>query len=693
MALSGLSERFEQRYKELYSRYPLPEPGETNPLVTFQPNSPNRSETLHDSQAVFPGTMRREGTRLAKYLKSSKGLIFLTRQAELQTGNVFAETRLFNPIFLTSGIVPFRHFKRPVNSANGIQLSGNDVSPGSDARIGSAGRLQKETKERVIADRVGAKGQVGLLNLLFPNNKIVRTVSAVRNAVRGVNNIVGINDRPEIDFNGEMFSVATWRGFRSQGAIANPLTVASSQLRRGDPNAAFRTVVTGAKDILRGRTGLDVSSILKPNRSDSSNTGLAGYRYFLTGQTDADRYLYGSVQFESRSTGIAGQSQIIPTAQLGFLNQQPRPQHRTRSSIESAATAELKSATAKIKKSEQTIRNRNRRELQATNNFLKKVRTVGTFLFGADASPTKFIPISPEVLGPLSNDQDDLGRGRMIYPDLSIQSRYEAQLKSMGSSHPTETQTVEWKKTLTELEGTKFLGNTAGLRLGASRSTQGLGNRYIDDMNRVGPLFDNKGGTSVTAENVKSIREGTGNLIDFMFYDVVNKKILPFRAFLSDMNESVTPSFAEQPYIGRIERNIVFTGVTRDVSFRFRIQAFSRDELTNVWAKINYLTGMTYPSKYVDGFMSPPLTKLTIGNLYKDQPGYIKNLSYEWEDDDWEIDPDEQVPRGVTVSCNFSIIEKSQQSAGSEFYPVKGAWELIKPTTEPAMMPTVTIPG
>jgi hypothetical protein len=635
--------------------------------------------------------MRREGTRLAKYLKSSTGMVFLTRQAELQTGNVFAETRLFNPLFLTSGIVPFRHFKRPVNSANGIQLSGNDVSPGSDARIGSAGRLQKETKEKVIADRVGSKGQVGLLNLLFPNNKVVRAVSAVRNAVRGVNNIVGINDRPEIDFNGNFFSVATWRGFRSQGPIANPLTVASSQLRRGDPKAAVRTVVNGAKDVLRGRTGLDLASFTKPDRSDSNNSGLAGYRYFLTSQTEADRYLYGSVQFESRSTGVAGQTQVVPMAQLGFLNQRPRAQHRSTSTVESAAQAELKAANAKVKKTEQSIRTRNSRELQTTGNFLKKLRTVGTFLFGANATSSKFLPITPEVLGPLSNDQDDLGRGRMVYPDLSIQSRYEAQMKSMGAEAPLETQTTEWKKTLTSLDGRKLLGNTAGVRVGASKVPPTAGARYVDTMNRINPIFDNKDGVSVTPANVKSIRDETSNLIDFMFYDFVNKKILPFRAFLSDMNESVSPNFAEQPYIGRIERNIVFTGVIREVSFKFRIQAFSRDELTNVWAKINYLTGMTYPSKYVDGFMVPPLTKLTIGNLYKDQPGYIKSLSYEWEDDDWEIEPGEQVPRGVTVSCNFSIIEKSHQAAGSEFYPVKGAWDLIKPVVEPPMLPTVTI--
>jgi hypothetical protein len=69
--------------------------------------------------------------------------------------------------------------------------------------------------------------------------------------------------------------------------------------------------------------------------------------------------------------------------------------------------------------------------------------------------------------------------------------------------------------------------------------------------------------------------------------------------------------------------------------------------------------------------MIPPFVKLTIGDLWRDQPGYLKSLSHAIEDgSSWEITDDNQAPHGITMSVTFAILEKNQMDSGGIFYPV-----------------------
>ncbi len=676
MAFSGLADRYNATYHELY-KLPDKSSDSVEPFLEFAPDDPRKDEVSTDTQQTFPGTIRRETLRLGRFLKNSRGMMFLIDQAELQTGNVFSETRIYDPLFLGSLIDPWVHIQRPLSTAAATSISGNGVSPASDNQIGSAGRLQIATKNTVIGNRMGAKGATGLLNLILPGNPLVQAASSFLSAVQD-GGIVGVDQRPEIDFQGEYFSVATWRGFTSQGKQGDPLSTVGSKLLKGDIAGATNALFNGIVSSVIGSAGT-LGTLVDTSTSRgalSGDTQFAGYRYFVTNGSDetaVDRYIKDVIVFKSVPTGIAGQFRSVPTVHMAPWSSSPTL--NAPNTTITPNTTQL--ATDAIKKVQTDI-----------NNTIRSIKRIGSFLFGGTPAPTQaFNPLNAIQIGPVSSTDPNPAFARMIYPDLSLQSRYADKAKTDTNLN---TQIVSYKVTYNpntmRNKGTAedrvygisqhLAGFGGGLKPNYQNNTDSLspiqhtapGYVIFDSINLTSPLFDNDA-DSVSNSVMKTIRDSGNNLIDFLFYDFVNSKVLPFRAFLTDMNQSSTANVAEQQYIGRIERNIVYIGVIREVSFSFRIQAFSKKEMSNVWTKINYLQGLQFPSMYSDGFLVPPLVKLTIGNVYKDQPGYIKSMTYKFDDDDWEIDEGNQVPQGITVNISYSIIEKQQMSTSSTFYP------------------------
>jgi hypothetical protein len=144
-----------------------------------------------------------------------------------------------------------------------------------------------------------------------------------------------------------------------------------------------------------------------------------------------------------------------------------------------------------------------------------------------------------------------------------------------------------------------------------------------------------------------------------------------FRAFLSSLKENVKPEFNEQRYIGRTERFVTYGGAKRTANFEFNIVAFGSTETDRVWERINYLTGMAFPVKASDnGFMVPPLFKLTIGGIYEEQPCYIETLDYDFLDNTITFDIDKEVSQVVNVKMNVVLLEKRSKFYDSPFYAI-----------------------
>lgn len=142
--------------------------------------------------------------------------------------------------------------------------------------------------------------------------------------------------------------------------------------------------------------------------------------------------------------------------------------------------------------------------------------------------------------------------------------------------------------------------------------------------------------------------------IAFYFHDLVNDKYIPFRSTVKGINEQLTANWSEINYIGRSDKLYNYTGFARTLNFSFAVVAMSVEELLPMWKRINYLASLVKPSKYTKSEMShseegstsiistsnfiiPPLVAITIGDLYKEQPLIIQNITITVPDDaSWE---------------------------------------------------------
>jgi hypothetical protein len=203
------------------------------------------------------------------------------------------------------------------------------------------------------------------------------------------------------------------------------------------------------------------------------------------------------------------------------------------------------------------------------------------------------------------------------------------------------------------------------------------------------------------------------DLIFFYFYDLINEKYIPFRATIKSVSDQHTADWEEISYIGRADKLFMYKGFSRDVSFTFTVYANSAYEMLPMWERINYLVGLTRPSKYTavgsanlsqeeaefnrylneeagtdfqtstgrEGkFMYPPMTTFRLGDMYVDQPCILSSVGVNVSDEaNWETlrednyyyvsGPDKtitldgvksrQLPLQVDVSINMKILEKA----------------------------------
>jgi hypothetical protein len=144
---------------------------------------------------------------------------------------------------------------------------------------------------------------------------------------------------------------------------------------------------------------------------------------------------------------------------------------------------------------------------------------------------------------------------------------------------------------------------------------------------------------------------------------------ISFRAFIEDINHSSRGQYDEVRYVGRPERFITYKGMNRNVTFGMYLIAFSEQELDTIWARANMLNKLTFPIDTAGGFMTPPIAKLTIGNVFVNQAGYVENVDMRLQDIPWDID--NELPQAIKLNMTFNIIEEGfiTQKATNPFAP------------------------
>lgn len=151
--------------------------------------------------------------------------------------------------------------------------------------------------------------------------------------------------------------------------------------------------------------------------------------------------------------------------------------------------------------------------------------------------------------------------------------------------------------------------------------------------------------------------------------------IVVFRATINSLTDTFNPNWSPVTMIGRADPNYQYTGVSRDLSLDFTVYATDRDEMKPIWRKLNALAGFTAPKYNNDISLGAPWMRVTIGDLFYQQPMILTSLSYTLVDSDttWEINIEDdptmmQVPHKVSVSCGFSIITDFLPQYRGRFY-------------------------
>ena len=128
--------------------------------------------------------------------------------------------------------------------------------------------------------------------------------------------------------------------------------------------------------------------------------------------------------------------------------------------------------------------------------------------------------------------------------------------------------------------------------------------------------------------------------------------------------------------IGRGDPNYQYQGFSRDLNVDFTVYATDRDEVKPIWRKLNALAGYTAP-EYTDDNLGlvGPWMRITIGDLFNQQPVILKSVSYTLVDGNttWEnnIEKDPQMmqtPHKIEVNLTLTPITDWLPQKGGRFY-------------------------
>ena len=166
------------------------------------------------------------------------------------------------------------------------------------------------------------------------------------------------------------------------------------------------------------------------------------------------------------------------------------------------------------------------------------------------------------------------------------------------------------------------------------------------------------------------------DFIKFRIRDAVNGKWLVFPAMLGTITDTVSPEYTQERYIGRPDAVHIYTGTNRNVTFDFKVAAFTKQDIPIIQEKMSYLIGLGYPhfKNYGgDEEMRPvtPYIYLTIGDLFNNTPGYFNSISCTIDETTtWELDEGYQIPQYWNVSVDFVYIGKYLPHSLSKHYEV-----------------------
>lgn len=161
----------------------------------------------------------------------------------------------------------------------------------------------------------------------------------------------------------------------------------------------------------------------------------------------------------------------------------------------------------------------------------------------------------------------------------------------------------------------------------------------------------------------------TKDLIKFVFEAIENNNpqqswALFFRAMINGFQDTHQATINSFKYLGRGEDFYTYQGVSRNISFGFKLAVTSEKEMKPLYTKLNHLISQTYPDYSENfGIMRAPVIRLTVGDYLYRVAGMLENVSitiddnYTWEINVNDLDSLKQLPQVINVQCTFKPIQ------------------------------------
>lgn len=611
MSFKKLEQRFTETSGEIYTKF-----GNTGAVTPILPDSAqSRSSIKNDDRAIPTISLVRDTAFVSAILKSDKGKLFLAKQLLLQTGNTFVDTRLYNPTSFNLNLPPHihlvRHVSRPIY---------NLLTPNREFR----GAIQKETiksfeQSNGLLNRIGS----ALSNLaVSPVAGLLYQPERTKYFSKDGKDPKEFYKRPEDVF----FKIKDVSWFTPFLANTQELT------QRGNKKTiTFKTSVTGAKTDTQGTTKVNNGILVGLDAGYYGDARVNTKWYINSMVPEGNSPLLLRLMPASETETAARKPNTINPEGLYFI----------RSGGPKAAT-----------------------DPKVSVFYLSTTATGKNIFLNANALSVRDW-----------NNKDDRN-ATVAYP-LSKQI-YSFINTATKIKEPTDEQ-KEKENTFRKLESK---GTTNGYFQGKHYKLAGDtdGEETIEKSQI---LFTDSLSTSSSIKdpyNLKDIttpHEPKTDIISFVFSTVSpidkTQEYVHFRAFINSFKQNVKTEFSEQRYLGRTERFVSYGGAKRTATLSFNIVAFSADEIETMWSRVNYLTGLAFPLGVSNGFMVPPLFRLTVGGIYVDQPVYIDTLEHEFISEEFTpFDIDAGVSQCVTVNMGITLLEKKSRFYNSPFYAIAG---------------------
>ena len=252
------------------------------------------------------------------------------------------------------------------------------------------------------------------------------------------------------------------------------------------------------------------------------------------------------------------------------------------------------------------------------------------------------------------NKQNDPNPNKLDFSDISdeggLGGRYSKALKDLDTPN-------------------KILFSSNPDRKGKSFASKIRGpiskNDFIEKKRGMGQIADTINNTNIFEGETLTLGDGTTldeqDFVPLKFTSIHRNKTVQFRATLSGLSETLSPSWDSHKFIGSPFSNYTYSGIERSVTFNFKVYSLNAAEHKIGWDKINFLNSLVFPQGYYDSSaVVPPFIRLTIGDLYKGKLSFIESLSHTWDDNTpWNVTDKEK----TVLSNAVGIITGTPENA------------------------------